>query len=85
MAAGMVSGTAEGSRLELQAECRRGKLGMAVTLKPTPSGTLPPSRPYLLNLPKQRHQLGTECSSTQDYGGRLIHTATEGTGCGTIF
>lgn len=48
------------------------------TLKAHLHDTLPPSRPPRLNLPRQRHQLETECSNTRAYGGSLTQTTTEG-------
>lgn len=44
-----------------KAGCRESVLGMPGSLNP-PSDILPPARPYLLNLPKEPHQLGIKYS-----------------------
>jgi hypothetical protein len=64
---------AKRSHLEPQAQSRESDLGMVWYFEtskppPTPSNILPRARPYLIDLQKQHHQLGNECSSTRAYG-----------------
>lgn len=43
--------------------------------KPASSDVLPPAMLHFLSLPKQRHQLGTECTNMQPVGDSLIQTS----------
>lgn len=65
----------ENSPLELQAWSRENELEMAQVSKlskPASSNIFSSSKPCLLNLSTQHHQLGTKCSNAQDYGEGLL-------------
>lgn len=60
---------ADGSDLQLWAGIRvNWRWQNLSTFKATSSDTVLPTRPCLLNLPKQYHQLGTKCSHAHDCG-----------------
>jgi len=60
---GLVAGRAERSHLNPQAGDTLGMVGDFRILKAHPCKLPPPTRPHLLSLPKQFHQLGTNYSN----------------------
>lgn len=59
---------AESSHTELQLRSREYELEMGKTKTEHSESARSDTRPHLLNLPQQCHQLGTKCSNAQDHG-----------------
>ena len=72
----MVAGTAESSHCDPQASETMGIVGVSKTSVPSPSDTPAPTRPHLLILPEQFHQLELKYPNLQACVAILIQIPT---------